>query len=82
MIFSIDGRTDHDLCDVREHSEKLLGEIHLLKKELVEEKQDHLKTSQELKELKSHHEISKIKKSEQFKKVDDLIQQLRGESLF
>ena len=62
----------------RENSEKLRGEIRQLKTELEAEKQDHINTSQELKELKSHHEISKTRTS----KLADLVQQLTGESLF
>mgnify|MGYP000002373384 CR=1 FL=1 len=62
----------------RENSEKLRGEIRQLKTELEAEKQDHINTSQELKELKSHHEISKTRIS----KLADLVQQLTGESLF
>ena len=62
----------------RENSEKLRGEIRQLETELEAEKQDHIKTSQELKELKSHHEISKTQTSE----LADLVQKLTGESLF
>ena len=53
-----------------------------MKTESEAEKQDHTTTSQELKELKSHHETFKTEKSEQIKKLDDRIQQLTGESLF
>ena len=49
-----------------------------MKTELEAERQDHIKISQELEELKSHHENSKTKSSE----LADLVQQLTGESLF
>ncbi|XP_044179725.1 uncharacterized protein LOC114955322 [Acropora millepora] len=73
-----EGKTEHDLCDAREHSEKPRGEI----RQLQAEKQDHGKTSQELKELKSLHETFKTETSDQIKELTDRIQQLRGESLF
>ena len=46
-----------------------------MKTELEAEKQDHIKTSQELEELKCRHEIQTLE-------LADLVQQLRGESLF
>ena len=50
-----------------------------MKTELEAEKQDHLKTSQELIELKNLHEISESETTEQIQELNKVIQQLRGE---
>ena len=54
-FFFIDKKTVHELNHAREQSAKLRGEIGKLETELEAEKQNHVKTLQELKELKSLH---------------------------
>ena len=53
--FFIEKNTKDELNHAREQSAKLRGEIRKLKTELEAEKQNHVKTLQELKELKSLH---------------------------
>ena len=55
IFFFIDKKTEDELNHAREQSAKLRGEIRKLKTELEAEKQNHEKTLQELKELKSLH---------------------------
>ena len=55
IFFFIDKKTEDELNHAREQSAKLRGEIRKLKTELEVEKQNHEKTLQELKELKSLH---------------------------
>ena len=50
------------------------GELRKLKTELKTEKQDHIKTSQELKEVKMLHETLKTEDQE----LSKIIQQQRG----
>ena len=81
-FFSIEKGTDNELSYTREQSATRRREIEKLKTELEAEKQNRTTTSQKLTELKSLHEISKTETLEQIQKLADLIQQLRGESLF
>ena len=81
-FFSIEKGTENELSYTRELSATRRREIEKLKTELEAEKQNRMKTAQELTELKRHHEISKTETLEQIQKLADLIQQLRGESLF
>ena len=75
LTFSIDKRTKNELVKVREQSAIFRGEFRMLKTELEAEKQDHMKTLLELKELKMLHETLKSKNQELAK----IIQQQRGE---
>ena len=81
-FFSIEKGTENELSYTREQSARRRIEIENLKTELMAEKQNRIKTSKKLAELKTHHEISKTETSEQIQKLTDLIQQLTGESLF
>lgn len=74
-FFSIEKGTENELSYTREQSARRRIEIEKLKMELKAEKQDHMKTSQELTELK----MFKTETSEQIQKLTDLIQQLTGE---
>ena len=75
LTFSIDTRTEDELCYAREQSVIPRGEVRKLKTELEKEKQDHKKTLKELKELKMLHETLKTENQE----LPKTIQQQRGE---
>jgi len=75
LTFSIEEATENELSHCREQSAKSRSEVRKLKTELEKEKQDHIKTSQELKELKMLHETLKLENQELAK----IIQQQRGE---
>jgi len=61
------------------HLADVLIEADELKTKLEAEKQDHLKTSQELEELKSLHETFKTETSQQTQKLAEIVQHLTGE---
>jgi len=75
LTFSIEKETENELSYTREQSAELRAEVLKLKTELEKEKQDHIKTSQELKELKMLYETLKPENQELAK----IIQQQRGE---
>ena len=75
LTFSIEKGIENELSHTREQSAELRAEFLKLKTELGKEKQDHIKTSQELKEPKMLHETLKPENQELAK----IIQQQRGE---
>jgi len=68
--------TEKELRQVRQQSANLQRENWELKEELEPEKQDHTKTSQELKELKSLHETFKTRTSKQIGTLAEIVQEL------
>ena len=75
LTFSIEKRTKDELIYVREQSAIRRRESRKLETKLEEEKQHHIRTSQELKELKMPHETMKIK----YQELPKIIQRQRGE---
>ena len=70
-FFSIDKKTEDELRHAREKSANLREEIRKLKTEWDAERQNYIKTSQELEELKTENQ-----------ELAEIIQQQRGELLF